>query len=222
MTCIVFASSKGGAGKTTSCVALAEMFVRTGYTAAVLELDRNSPIADYAAVQQKRGRATVTVLDPPPEGERLPVTLKRLQRAHDVLLVDLPGAATTEMLTATAAADLVIVPMQAARWDAREAKATHDEIVQLTEDSKYPPLVRILLTRTPAGAVVPGYYRRALEALDGQGLPRLPVELIERKSWRDLQEGGAYPEDGPAYENARRLFDAVVADLAEPEGQGDV
>ena len=217
MTCIVFASSKGGAGKTTSCVALAEMFVRAGYATAVLELDRNSPIADYAAVQEKRGRSTVTVLPSPPDGERLPITLKRLQKDHEVLFVDLPGAATTEMLTATAAADLVVVPMQAARWDAREAKATHDEIVQLTEDSRRPPIVRILLTRTPAGAVVPGYYTRAVKALETQDLPRFAVELVERKAWRDLQEGGIYPETGAAYDNAYRLFEVVVAELAQGE-----
>lgn len=220
VTCIAVASRKGGVGKTTTAIALSFMFARKGYQVGVLELDENAPIQDLVDIHRSRGRdeANLTLIDQPPRDEKLKQTIKRLKKEHEVVVIDLPGAATSEMLVATAAAELVLIPMRTARWDGDQANRTYHEIVDMNDDVRNPPIVRLVLTQTPAGAVLPRAYHRNIKAIEREKLPRMRIELAQRKEWIDIQEGGAYPAEGSkAYQNAEALFEEVVDLLAEDD-----
>ena len=224
MACIVFASSKGGVGKTTSCIALAVQAALNGVPTAILELDPNQPIDDFFGLQAHHGRHIPNLHFPedPCPTDPLVDRVDAIHQHFELLLVDLPGAASDDMVNSATASDLVVIPMQSSHWDLREVKRTRKSVASQTRRLPDPPLIRVLLTRTPPNPILPGHYRDAVALLEAEGIERFQVELTERKDWRNITSGGLYPPEGSAaFENAAALYREIegllVADAAEHE-----
>ncbi len=54
MPTIVFASSKGGVGKTTSALALAFVLAKAGAPTTLIDADPNAPLTRWAECQRRR------------------------------------------------------------------------------------------------------------------------------------------------------------------------
>lgn len=147
MAVITFATTKGGAGKTTSAIALAGVLARDNRV-AMLDADPAKRLAPWAKAAALPERLKVFES----LGERyIRDEIEALSQQHDYVLVDLEGAATRTNAFAMAHSDLVVIPMNDAKSDAIGAQETLDFLGEeaILQHRTIP--VRILFAGTRSG-----------------------------------------------------------------------
>lgn len=147
MAIITFATTKGGAGKTTSAIALAGVLSRCNRV-AMLDADPGHRLTPWAVAAALPERLSVFES----LGERhIRDEIEALKAQFDYVLVDLEGAATRTNAFAMAASDLVIIPMNDSKADAIGAQETLTFLGEeaILQHRTIP--VRILFTRTKSG-----------------------------------------------------------------------
>ena len=218
MPTIVFASPKGGAGKSTSAVVLASELARKGVGVVILDADPNRPISQWA---RRPGRPeNLTVLANVTEATVIDLIEEAATRSPFVV-VDLEGTASMTVAYAISRADLVIIPTQGSQLDAAEA-AKAIQLIRQQEKAfgRTIPYV-VLFTRT-SSAIRP----RTLQHIQGElvrhGVPRLRTQMHERDAFRAIFSfGGTLEALDPrqvnnlpaAIANARAFAAEVVAML---------
>jgi chromosome partitioning protein len=143
MPTIVFASPKGGAGKSTVAANLAAALAAARQKIALLDTDPQASLSRWAELRAAREGAAPISFEAP-SGWRVTSAIDRLKRSHDVVIMDTAPHADTDSKVAIRAADLVIIPMQPAGPDLWASEAT----LKLAAAEKKP--ARILLNRVPA------------------------------------------------------------------------
>ncbi len=125
MPVIVFASSKGGAGKTTACIVLACELARQGKEknigVSLIDADPNQHSAAWAHLEGKP--ENIPLFEKVTEANILDA-IEEAQSKTPFVLVDLEGVASSAVVGAVSRADLVIIPCQPSQNDAREASKT--------------------------------------------------------------------------------------------------
>ena len=107
MPTIVFASPKGGAGKSTSALLLATELASRDATVTVIDADPNKPLSQWA---KRPGKPkTLTVLADISE-ESIIDAIEKAARESTFVIVDLEGTASITVGYAMSRADLIIVP----------------------------------------------------------------------------------------------------------------
>ena len=127
MPTIVFASSKGGAGKSTSAVLLATELAERDATVTVIDADPNRPLSKWAKHPGKP--ETLTVLNDVSE-DTIIGTIEKAAGEAAFVIVDLEGTASLMVGLAMSRADLVIIPTQgssARRHRGRQGGASGQE-----------------------------------------------------------------------------------------------
>ena len=125
MLTIAIVSRKGGAGKTTLSGHLAVEAQQVGDgPVAVIDMD---PMGSLAAWWNERDSETPVCADVGKGG--LPVTLKQLERSGiELVVIDTPPFATTEVAAIVRAANLVAVPVVPSPHDLRAIGETIDVV----------------------------------------------------------------------------------------------
>ncbi len=191
MPTIVFASPKGGAGKSTSAVVLATELAGRGATVAIIDADPNKPVSRWAGRPGKP--ETLTVVANATEDSILD-QIDQAARQAAFVIVDLEGTASLMVGYAISRADLVIVPTQGSLLDATEAvKAIRlDRNREKTAGKTIPTAV--LFTRTSA-AIRP----RSLQAIEAEfansGVRVLGTQMHERDAFRAIFSFGGSLSD---------------------------
>lgn len=124
MPVITFANSKGGSGKTTSALLLAQALA-THRPTTLIDADPRHPVTTWA---EKAGRPeTLSVVTN--EGEKTILDEIEAAAARDpFVIIDLEGTASRLMSYAISQSDLVIIPMKEQQQDAVAALAVIQEI----------------------------------------------------------------------------------------------
>jgi chromosome partitioning protein len=135
---ITFAQQKGGAGKTTMLAHLAAAWIEDGRSVALVDLDPQKSLTRWAEL---RGDPAITLIES--RDYRASSDIRAAARAHDYVLVDCPGSASTLLDAVIRESDLVLSPCQPSVMD---AWATHS-ICDAAERLRRP--VRIVLNRIP-------------------------------------------------------------------------
>lgn len=121
MFTITLANPKGGSGKTTSAMLLAEQIHHAGGTVAILDCDPNQNIALWAKQREsERREVPYLVRSVQTEGDFFD-TLESVQGKADYLIIDLEGTASTIVSYAVSQSDLVLVPFEPTPMEARQA-----------------------------------------------------------------------------------------------------
>lgn len=181
MPTIVFVSPKGGAGKTTSSLVLAEQLARAA-DVTVIDADPNRPIESWAKGGAKPERLHV-VADADEEN-----IIERIEDAAartPFVIVDLEGTASKIVLMAVSQADLVIVPTQGSQLDAEQAGRAFRVIQQQEKMSRRRVPYSVLLTRTNS-AIRTRTLAHIEKGLVAAGIPVFDVELNEREAFRAM------------------------------------
>jgi chromosome partitioning protein len=218
MPTIVFASPKGGAGKSTSAVLLAIVLAERGATVTIVDADPNKPVSQWAKRPGKPDNLVVladvtedTVID----------TIEGAATQSAFVIVDLEGTASMMVGYAISRADLAIVPTQGSQLDAAEAvKAIKLVKRQERAFNRSIPLA-VLFTRTSA-AIRP----RSLQSIEAEfaekNIPMFGTQIHERDAYRAVFSfGGTLSGLDPsqvtnikaANTNARAFAAEVVAML---------
>src|SRR4051794_18747026 len=220
MPTIVFASPKGGVGKSTSAVVLASELARTGVNVVVIDADPNRPVSKWGKLDGKP--ASLAVVSDVTEGTIID-EIEACSTKVPFVVVDLEGTASMTVAYAISRADLVIIPVQGSQLDAAEAAKAIKLIRQQERAFARRIPYAVLFTRTSA-VIRPrllGHIRHELRAAD---VPIFAVQMHEREAFRAIFSfGGTIQTLQPsqvsnlaaAASNARAFAAEVLAILRE-------
>jgi len=218
MPTIVFASPKGGAGKSTSAVVLATELAGQGARVTIIDADPNRPVSRWA---NRPGRpSSLTVIADVTEDAILDrIDLASRQAAF--VIVDLEGTASLMVGYAISRADLVVIPTQGSLLDAAEAVKAIRLVRNMEKTAGKTIPTAILFTRTSA-AIRP----RSLQAIEVElaqsGVRVLETQMHERDAFRAIFSFGGSLADldrsqvgnvAAAQANARAFAAEILAIL---------
>ncbi|WP_254070500.1 ParA family protein [Acidisphaera sp. L21] len=221
MPVIVVANPKGGAGKSTTTLVLAQTLAQLGASVTIIDADPNRPIVEWRGGESA---LDLTVIGDATESSIIKQI--REQRTHQqFVFVDLEGTASRLVSRAITQADLVLIPLQASGVDARQASRAvaliHEEEEALG-DRVIP--FRVLLTRT-SPIISTRIEKEIVGALVAVKLPLMQTRLNERQAYKaifvrrlalhelDPARVNGLPE---ALANAQHLADELV-DILSPQ-----
>jgi len=216
MPVIVTANPKGGAGKSTATLVMAQSLAHLGASVTIIDADPNRPIVDW-----RSGKSTLDLTVIGDTAESTIIRQIREEKARQqFVFVDLEGTASRLVSRAITQADLVLIPLQASGVDARQASRAVS-LIQEEEEALGGRIIpfRILLTRT-SPIIKTRIEKEILASLANAGLPLLRMALNERQAFKavfvrrlDLHELDPVQVNGlpEALENAN----ALVAELVD-------
>lgn len=182
MPIIVFASSKGGAGKTTSAFLLATELSDRGLKTHVIDADPNHPIAKWSNGGGQSDKLSITSND---SEETLLDDIDKASKTADIVIVDLEGTANLSVAYAISKADLVIIPSQRSALDAEEAARAVALVKRQSNVIGRQIAVSILLTRTSPAIRSKGL-KRMLNSLDENRIDSFLTEIHEREAYKAI------------------------------------
>lgn len=210
MAVISVCSTKGGVGKTTLVICLADAFARQGGSVAIIDADPNGHVATW---RERAGEAcTVDVFSGVTEKAILDKIGEAASR-YSLVLVDLEGAASQAVTYAIAESDLVLIPTKVSGMDLQEVFRTH-EVVQRAEKMLRRPIpARVVLTQmSPLASRVAGHAR---QEIIGAGIPVLRTEVIQRAAYQAIHFTGATPAHPEGDGKAMLEVTGVLGELLE-------
>jgi chromosome partitioning protein len=182
MPVIVFASPKGGVGKSTAAVLLGTQLAESGASVTMIDADPNKPVARWASRPGKP--ENLTLVDNVTE-QTIIRAIDDAARKTAFVIVDLEGTASMMVVYAISRADLVIIPTSASLLDAVEAVSAV-QLVQRQEEAfriKIPSAV--LFTKT--SAAIRTRTLASIEAeLDANDVPIFKSRIHDREAFRSL------------------------------------
>ncbi len=182
MPVIVLASSKGGAGKSTTTLVLAQALDSMGATVTIIDADPNRPIVRWRS-GQSTSRVEVV-------GEITESNIIRVIREHSAtrqfVLVDLEGTANRLVSRAITQADLVLIPLQASALDSNEASkavALIREEEEMLDGRRI--RYRVIMTRTNP-LITSKIEKEIYRSLASAEVPLMATRLHERQAYKAI------------------------------------
>lgn len=193
MSVITFASSKGGAGKTTSAIVLATTLARN-HKVVVIDADPARRLTSWSLKAPIPGRLSLEVS----RGEdAIRDEIAEARKAAEFVIVDLHGDISMLNALAMSESDLVIIPMGDEQPDAEGAIETLAHLAKVARDTNREIPVRILFTRTQAA--VKSRLAKSLNAQVRDRIGAFTTELHSRTAFASLHNyGGTLYELDPA------------------------
>lgn len=214
MPVVVTASSKGGAGKSTLTLVLAQALDAMGATVSIVDADPNRPLLRWRGGKSK---APIQVIGDVTESNIIKV-IREQSTERQFVLVDLEGTANRLVSRAITQADLVLIPLQASALDSNEASRAVG-LIQEEEETLEGRVIpyRIIMTRTNpliTTKIESGIY----QALADANISLMKTRLHERQAYKAIFVRrvtlGELDESvnglSGAIENAERLAEEVV------------
>lgn len=197
---VAIVSTKGGVGKTTLAVGLATLWLRAERRVLGVDADPNGHLSEWLGRIGSTGCVGV-------DEESITRTVRREAATHDVLVIDVAGAASMALAKAAALADLMVIPSRSGDGDTREAARTFATIRDLRAPSDARPVAAVLTQVDTRTAIA----RHARAQLVADGLPVLAATLAHRVAYPEAWTAGVSPLDAsPA---AAAELQAIAAEL---------
>src|SRR3954453_2809897 len=175
MPTIVFASPKGGVGKSTSAVVLASELARTGVDVVVVDADPNRPVSKWGNLDGKP--ANLAVVSDVTEGTIID-EIETCSTKVPFVVVDLEGTASMTVAYAISRADLVVIPVQGSQLDAAEAAKAIRLIRQQEKAFARRIPYAVLFTRTST-AIKPRTFQHIRSEFSDHGVPAFETQMHE-------------------------------------------
>lgn len=210
MYVITFANPKGGSGKTTSAMLLAEQIALSGGRVAILDLDPNANILSWSEDRRMEGRAVPFAVHARPQAEDTVELIDRLAGETDYLVIDLEGSRDQIVTFALSRTDLCVIPLDGSPMEARQAAAAV-RLVQTTSNMIRAPIAYTLLfTRTNA-AFQTADERDVRQEMSLNDIPSLPVRIARRAPYTRIFRDGVLLQELPAIVSAEHEGKAASA-----------
>ena len=179
MYVITFCNPKGGSGKTTSAMLLAEQIALSGGRVAVLDLDPNANIVSWAQTRAREGRAVPFRVHARPQADETVALIDALADEADYLIVDLEGSKDQIVTFALSRTDLCIIPLDGSPMEARQA-AHAVRLVETTARMIRAPIDYALLFARTNAAFLTTDEREVRQEMQINDIATIPVRIARR------------------------------------------
>ncbi|MCH2095154.1 MAG: ParA family protein [Rhodobacteraceae bacterium] len=159
---ITVAQQKGGSGKTTVAANLAMGFRAAGKTVALVDIDPQGSLGRWFMSRLESGMACEGMDFTTSSAWGIPYECRKLSETHDIVLVDTPPKADSDLRPALRVADLVVVPVSMSHVD---IWATEGVLDLARRENKAALLV---MNRARSGTRLNAKVTEAARALDAQ------------------------------------------------------
>jgi chromosome partitioning protein len=195
MSIIVFASSKGGAGKTTAAIILASEFARQGHSKGMIitliDADPNQHSAKWAL--KKGCPQNIKIIENSDEDSIID-DIENANQNSAFVIVDLEGTASMSVASAISKADLVIILCQGSQDDADEAIKTIKLIKRQERLLAREISFSVLFTRTNP-AITPRTLTYIINEFKKSDIEIFNCSLIDREAFRAIRSFGGIIEN---------------------------
>lgn len=227
MPVLVFASSKGGVGKSTTALCLGQTLAREGFSVHILDADPNAPIIGWAEVTDLEG-SNLTVVGPLNE-DSIFEAIESSKAAAQIVIVDLEGSANLAVSYAITEADLVLIPLQGSQLDADEAA----KIIRMIDRAGRQIRRTINYTTffTRCSFIKSRTNRYIASQLNEGDIPVVSTEIAERDAFKAIFTYGGFLHDlssvsvsspEKAVNNMIDFANEILGKLTEIGGKSDV
>jgi chromosome partitioning protein len=178
---LVFASSKGGVGKSTSCAAIGAALALRGERVLIMDLDPNKTLVRWS----KKASVPGLKIDSVPS-EKFVAAFQAAKDGsrYDHILIDVMGGREVTMIKALGRADLVVIPAQPSEPDIREALVVVSDVEDMGQGRGGRIPYKVLLTKLyPLRTKVTDH---AYAELARQKIPVFKTALVERTAYREM------------------------------------
>ncbi len=180
MKVISFVNPKGGSGKTTAAINVAECLARSGHKVAAVDTDPQMSFSNWS----KRGSTKVDVFAASTEKDVYQVR-KHLSE-YDYVIIDGAGSLSVITSAAVMVSDLVIIPVSPSPLDFGTAGCVLDVLEAQAFNRPVP--AAFLITRKVEGTMMLGKLKQSIAETD---VPCFSVSLGDRQSYvKTLVDGG--------------------------------
>lgn len=212
---ITIAQQKGGAGKTTLAVNLAVAFLRTGRSVAVIDTDPQGSLGRWFMKRIEDGATDKSGAD---GGDGLAFStasawgvsyeIGKLADAHDIVIVDTPPKADSDLRPALRAADIVLVPVASSQVDLWATEG----VLDLARRENVP--ARVVMTRARPGTRLAAEVAEAAAAMDAETLQAALANRVVYARTLGLGQSALEAPKGPAHAEIAALTAEIGAVLA--------
>jgi len=183
---LVAATSKGGAGKSTTIACLALYWHTVGRKVALVDSDPNQTLSRW---HSKGGALSQLVLRTQLDEHAMIPTISELADQHDLVLVDCAGFGNQAMVFAIGAADMVIIPTMTDEANVFEALRTRKVVDSASRLTRRDIVARTLMTRVKRAGIVD----HTREELVKFGAPPLRAVMNDRVLFQEATFYGSSP-----------------------------
>lgn len=205
---ICVAQQKGGAGKTTLVSNLAIAFLSQGKSVALLDTDPQGSLGKWLDIREESLGEDENLRFATATAYGISRAIRGLVKDADVILIDTPPKADSDVRWVLAESDLVLVPVSASKAD---VWATND-VLDLADRAGKP--TNVVMNRTRNGTRVGEQVANAVAEL---GANPLQSSLTNRVIYAEALGRGLgvieAKRTGPAADEVRALADEVAAVL---------
>jgi chromosome partitioning protein len=224
---IAFASSKGGVGKSTSCVSLAGALAHHGYPVHIVDFDQTQTLYRwYTDNEGVRAIPGITLEQGPAEADIKPFLKNLFLTRKGFVLIDLAGSLTKHMLQIAAFASLTITPAKLSEPDVLEAKRLHLQLLDVARQAGRQMKHRILIN--DVSGILANVHLHMLKVINESDLTRFQTLMHTRAPYSELFLTGQPPhfnvdQQRPATQKAveelehilQEVFDALTEESQE-------
>lgn len=182
MPVICAANPKGGAGKSTTILALASTLAQQGGTVVIIDADPNKPITDW-----KTGESNlpIEVVSDATEANIRDLINTAASQAQFVF-IDLEGTASRLASRAIIRADLTIIPLGGSALDAKQAARAVSLVRESEEDTGRKLNFTLAFNRTSPPPFTRRIEREISDQMRSNDLPVLRTHLYRREAYNAM------------------------------------
>lgn len=205
---ICVAQQKGGAGKTTLVSNLAVAYLAEGKRVALLDTDPQGSLGKWLDIREETLGENANLRFSTATAYGISRAIRAMSSEADIILVDTPPKADSDIRSVLRESDLVLVPVSVSQAD---VWATHD-LLDLADRAGKP--THIVMNRTRAGTRVGEEVARSVAELEAK---KLRSSLANRVVYAEVLGRGLgvieAKRTGPASDEVRALAREVSAVL---------
>ncbi len=203
MSIIAVATTKGGAGKTTVAHMIVGAVHNLGYSIGVIDTDENQTLSNWLSNTTNMAIDHRVVL----EESKVVSVAQKMNRDHDLVIIDTPGAQSQATVFAIGCADLVIIPLQLSKGDVVQAQNTYRLVQSTAALAGRKIKSRLLFTDyTPKTKLAKKVRAKVKEA----ELPTFKTRLHHLVAYKELTFSGKVPHKGTAGAQGQLLVQEIA------------
>lgn len=205
---ILIDSIKGGPGKSTIAANMAVGYALEGLDVICVDADRQLSLSKFFQSRDELERDDLVSVECVIQFDDVSRTVRNLARRYDVVIVDVAGALTQEMVTALKVADVSLCPIEPSQLDIDTLPAYMDQIETARWNNSELKDLYVLNRCAPLRTMDDA--KEVADMLKDEKINLLDTWLFTYKPFRSLfSEGLTVAESDPsskAYENFHKFF----------------